>query len=137
MGNRESNAMQFVNRLNWKINYGEITKMSIFQIDVYKFTFNPYLEYELTKQFGQFLKTLHFTEIRSVALIWVWLYQHGVKFRLRFGYNPRLKFLYNIKNILMPGMINRMLKDCGHNDLMTAPTDPAYYSKNEKEESSW
>ena len=113
----------FLDRLNWKTNTGEITDIDEFQIDVYRFTFDLPLTKDCMKQFTEYIQTLSMTELRSVMMIFVWLYQHDVKFELKFGYNPRLPFKYNIKNIFEPRRIRKRLLSHGHEDLMSCPLD--------------
>lgn len=109
----------FLNQLNWKTTIGEITNISEFQVDVYHFIFKTPLTKDCMKQFTEYLQDLPMTETRSVMKIFVWLYQHEVSFKLKFSYNPRLPFKYNIKNIFEPGRVRRLLLSHGHDDLMS------------------
>lgn len=109
----------FLDRLNWKTNSGEMTDINEFQVDVYRFTFNPPLTENCMKQFTEYMQSLCMTQVRSVMKMFVWLYQHNVKFKLKFGYNPRLPFKYNIKNIFEPRKISKLLLSHGHDDLMS------------------
>lgn len=120
----DRSTQTFLDRLNWKTNTGEMPDISEFQVDVYRFKFRPPMTGECMTDFTEFLQGLSLRQIHSVIQIWVWLYQHNVKFRMVFGYNPRLSLRYNIRNILQPGKINKLLLSREHDDLMSCSLEP-------------
>lgn len=121
METNNHNIQIFLNRLKWKIHSGDLTQLDEFQIDVYLFRFKTPLIGNTLKEFVEFIQELPMKELRSVMIMFVWLYQHDVKFCMVFGYNFRLAFLYNIKNIFEPRRISKLLLSCGHDDLMSCP----------------
>ena len=117
----------FLNRINWKVNMGEMKQMDTFRIDVYQFDFIHPLKNESLTSFTKFIRNLPMNEVRSILKIWIWLYQHKIKFRLRFSWNENLSIKHNLKNFTKPGKLNRKIKSCGHDNLMN-------YQFEEKEE---
>lgn len=113
----------FLDRLNWQTNTGEMVQIFRFKIDVYLFQFKTPLTGKCMTDFTGYIKQLSMTELKSVMKIWVWLYQHDVKFKLRFSYNTKLPFAYNIKHIGLPKKINKTLYAHGHDDIMSCQLD--------------
>lgn len=113
----------FLTRLNWKVQTGELVKLTEFQIDVYRFSFKEPLKEKNFTEFTGFLQKLDMTKLRSVMILFVWFYQHEIRFQLRFGYNPRLPFRYNMKNLFEPKRVCGKMLKCGHEDLMSCPLD--------------
>lgn len=113
----------FFNKLKWKLQTGEMSGFSTFRVDVYEFRFCPVLSEEISQQFVEFAETLDMTQVRSVMILFVWLYQHRIKFRLVFCWNKELPAGYNLKNILMPRKVRKTLYKCGHDDLMACPLE--------------
>lgn len=113
----------FLTRLNWKVQTGELVKLTEFQIDIYRFSLEEPLIGKNLTDFTGFLQKLDMTKLRSVMMLFVWFYQHEIKFRLRFGYNPRLSFRYNMKNLFEPERVRKKMLECGHEDLMSCPLD--------------
>ncbi len=118
MGVNNPNVTIFLNRINWKANMGKMAQMDTFRVDVYQFVFDPPLRDETLMSFTKFIRKLPMREVRSVIKIWVWLYQHKIKFRLRFSWNGNLPVIYNLKHCMDPGNIDRKIKECGHENLM-------------------
>lgn len=116
-------TQMFLDRLNWRTNSGEIKEIDSFQIDVYQFCFRPSLAKEHMTDFTEYVQSLNMGELRSVMKIWIWLYQHDIKFKIRFGYNVSRSLKYNLKNLLWPARINWLLLQCEHDDLMSCPLD--------------
>lgn len=113
----------FLNRLNWKVDMGEITSFTVFQVDVFRFRFKSGMDGDTVKGFMHYVKRLRMEELRTVMKIFVWLYQHGVDFKLSFGWNPQLPAEYNIKNLFAPMRVRKKLLACGHDDLMSCPVE--------------
>lgn len=113
----------FFTKIGWKIYTGEIPEINTFQVDVYEFVMQTPLTGSTLEDFINYIKTLDMTKLRSTMRIFVWLYQHEVYFRLRFGWNRRLSVKYNLKNLFMPMKVRRQLFACGHDDLMTCPLE--------------
>lgn len=116
-------AEQFLTRLNWKIYEGEIKEITTFQVDVYKFVIMTPLTEENLEKFMVYIRKLDMTELRSTLKIFVWLYQHKVCFKLKFGWNRNLPVWYSLKNLFMPMKIRRTLLAYGHDDLMSCPVE--------------
>lgn len=123
MSKNERNVDVFLNRLNWKINSGEMKEITEFQVDVYCFRFKNGLDDDTAKEFTRYLKRLKMDEVRSVMKIFVWLYQHKVDFRLVFRWNPRLPVEYNLKSLFNPKQVREQLLANGHDDLMSYPVE--------------
>lgn len=121
--NENRMVQTFLNKVNWKLNTGEIGGCSEFTVDVCRFIFTPSLSKDMSEEFIAYMKTLSMTELRSVMKIWIWLYQHGVKFKLRFSYRRELPFIYNMRHILRPEKIDVSLKVCTHEALMAYTLD--------------
>lgn len=119
----ECSAQTFLDRLNWKVNTGDMEDIIEFQVDVCRFVFNRPLVGEDLRGFTEFVQNLSMSQVRSMMMIWVWLYQHGADFKLKFGINPKLSLMYNIKHIFLPRSIEKELLACGHDDLMRCPVD--------------
>lgn len=130
----ERHTQVFLNQLNWKTNTGELARIDQFQVDIYKFVFKTPLVYDVMTEFTEYIQGLSMARLAAVMKIWVWLYQHGVRFRLVFGYNRRLPFVYNAKNILGPWKVNRQLRNCGHDDLMSCPLGLIEEKQKERDE---
>lgn len=113
----------FFNKLKWKLQTGEMTGFTVFTIDVYTFRFTPALSDNMSQKFVEFAETLDMVQVRSVMMLFVWLYQHDIKFRLVFHWNKELPPGYNLKNILMPRKVRKTLYKCGHDDLMACPLE--------------
>lgn len=109
----------FLNKLNWLANQGEMQNIDTFRIDIYQFRFKLPLNGELLTEFTKFIQNLPIAEIRSILKIWVWLYQHDVKFKLVFSWNMNLPIKHNLKNITRPGRFHRRMKTFTHDDLMS------------------
>ncbi len=124
MENKERIAALFLNKLNWKTNSGDIREFTSFQVDIYKFVFKDGLAGKMLTDFTAYINRLNMVEIRSVLKIFVWLYQHNAKFKLKFGWNKRLPLQYNIRNLFEPRRIRRLLLDCDHEDLMSYQLEP-------------
>lgn len=113
----------FLNRLDWKINTGEMKNITVFQVDVFCFRFKDGLDDDVAKEFAVYLKRLNMEELRSTMKIFVWLYQHEVDFKLVFAWNPRLPARYNLKNLFTPKHVRDKLLAYGHDDLMACPIE--------------
>lgn len=109
---------RFLTKLDWKIHTGEMRDITMFQIDVYKFVFMTPLVGEILDDFVAYIKELDLSKVRSTMKIFVWLYQHGIYFRLKFGWNRNLPINYNLKNLFMPMKIRHTLFGYGHDELM-------------------
>lgn len=117
------NVKILLNRLNWDVSSGKTSNILELQLDVYKFKFKKPLEGDNMKEFTEFLQELDMSKLRSIMMIWIWLYQHGVEFHVVFGYNPRLPLRYNLSHITSPKKITKQLMANGHDDLMSCPLD--------------
>ena len=117
------NTQLVLNRINWKFHTGELTFMTQFQIDVYRFVMKEPIDRMQAMEFLTFVRKLDARQQRSIMLMFIWLYQHQIRFTLTFGYNLRLPIRYNLKNILKPGQIRRCLMANGHEELMSCPLD--------------
>lgn len=123
MTENERKARIFLNRLDWKTHSGDINELTLFQVDIYCFKIRNGLKDETAGAFTEYIKRLPMTEMRSVMKIFVWLYQHGVDFKLVFRYNPRLPLKYNLERLSWPGKMRKLLLANGHDDLMSCPLD--------------
>lgn len=113
----------FFNKLKWRLQTGEMKGFSSFQIDVFCFVFEPELSEEMSMKFTEFADRLDVSQVRSVMMMFVWLYQHDVKFRLVFAWNEDLSIVYNIRHLFDPVRVRRLLYAGGHDDLMSCPLD--------------
>lgn len=117
------NTQLVLNRINWKFHTGELTFMTQFQIDVYRFVMKEPMDRISAMEFLAFVRKLDARQQRSIMMMFVWFYQHGISFILTFGYNPKLPIWYNLKNIQKPGQVRRCLMVNGHEELMSCPLD--------------
>lgn len=117
------NVKMLLNRLNWDVVNGDTTNILEFQLDVYRFRFKKPLEGDTMKEFTEFVQELDMSKLRSIMMIWIWLYQHGAKFRIMFGYNPRLPIGYNLSHLTAPKKLGKQLMANGHDDIMACPLD--------------
>ena len=124
----------FLDKLNWKTNSGEMQNITTFQIDVYKFIFKPPLVGSTMTDFTEYLQNLPMAETRSIMKIFIWLYQHEVKFKMKFSYSPRIPFKHNLENIGKPRKLRRLLLSYGHDELMSCPLEMLDQKDNEQEE---
>lgn len=113
----------FFNKLKWRLQTGEMKGFSSFQIDVFCFVFEPELSEEMSMKFTEFADRLDVSQVRSVMMMFVWLYQHNIKFRLVFAWNEDLSALYNVIHLFDPMRVRRLLYAGGHDDLMSCPLD--------------
>lgn len=109
----------FLTKLNWQANSGELKGIIKFQVDVYEFVFEQALEGTTLSKFIEYARSLDMTELRSIMRMWIWLYQHEIKFKMHFAWNESLSVRYNLKNFHNPGKLNKRLLACGHDDLMS------------------
>lgn len=123
MGVSYRTAQIFLDRLNWKANCGGLNELCSFQVDVYQFCMADSLKDDVLKAFTDFLRLLDMRQLRSVMIIFMWLYQRDIKFTLKFRYNQNLPFWYNLKNIRKPRVIRKKMLACGHDDLMSEPVE--------------
>lgn len=119
MGVSYRKAQIFLDRLNWKANCGGLNELCSFQVDVYQFRMADSLRDDVLREFTDFLRLLDMRQLRSVMIIFMWLYQRDIKFTLKFRYNQNLPFWYNLKNIRKPRVIRKKMLACGHDDLMS------------------
>lgn len=113
----------FFNRLQWKLQNNEMTEFTSFLIDVYCFKFDPPLPKEMSMAFTEFAGRLDMKQLRSVMILFVWLYQHGADFRLTFRWNRNASVRYNMKNLFWPRRVRKLLLKNGHDDIMSCPLD--------------
>ena len=116
---KEPAVERFLTKLNWKIHTGEMRDITMFQIDVYKFVFyDAACRGKSWTIFVAYIKGLDLSKVKSTMKIFVWLYQHGIYFRLKFGWNRNLPINYNLRNLFMPMKIRHTLFGYGHDELM-------------------
>lgn len=113
----------FMNRINWNAVSGEMQAMREFQADNCKFVFDEFLRGDLLTGFTEFAKDLRFEQLRSHMMLWVWLYQHGAKFHMEFGWNRHRSFFENMRNRRKPKELEEKLRSYGHDDLMACDLD--------------
>lgn len=123
MGVSYRTAQIFLDRLNWKANCGGLNELCSFQVDVYQFCMADSLKDDVLREFTNFLRLLDMRQLRSVMIIFLWLYQRNIKFTLKFRYNQDLPFWYNLKNMYKPREIRKTMRSCGHDDLMSEPVE--------------
>lgn len=119
----EKRMQIFLNRINWKVSTEDIAKIHKIQVDTYLFSFKPPLEGECLAEFTQFMQKLNMKKLKSIMMIWVWLYQHNVTFKTKFRYNPNMPLRYNIKRFRDPGKLHKQFLSYGHDDIMACPLD--------------
>lgn len=121
-GNPHETQVQ-LDRMNWMADQGPFSPVSMFQVDVYRFRIRTDMDRETNRAFVEYVHGLDMTQRMSIAKVWIWLYQRGLDFRLKFGYNRRKSPAYNLKFIIWPYMIDWTMRQCSHYDLMACPLD--------------
>lgn len=113
----------FLNRLDWMACSGEMGMVTEFSIDVYRFRMDEPVSGNVLADFIAFLKTLDMRWLGSVKMVFVWLYQRGMGFRLSFRWNRCASVRYNLSRLGSPRRITKELMACGRDDLMSCPLD--------------
>ena len=122
-GKMNEDRILFLNRLKWQTATGEMVEIQMFQADIYRFIFQKPLTKKCMVDFAEYVSTLSMEQKSSIMQIWVWLYQHDIKFKLIFSWNPRCPIKYNLKNLLSPKRINKQLSAFNHDDIMPCPLE--------------
>lgn len=104
-------------RADWKLNTGELKELNEFQIDVFRFRFKKPLKKDVVQDFVQFLKGLDSRDYRIISYTYIWLYQHGISFRLSFRYNPELIPKYNVRSFRQPAKLRKVMESAAHEEL--------------------
>lgn len=102
-------AQQFLNRLKWKTATNDFKEMTSFRIDCYLFAFERPLSKEEQYAFIEYAESLDLCQERSIIILYIWLYQKEIPFRLKFQWNENLPLLYNLKQVRKPGWYQRNL----------------------------
>lgn len=108
----------FLNQLNWDANMGKLNQIDTFRMDVYQFAFEEPLKGESLQDFTGYIRTLPMDKVRTVMKIWVWLYQKGIRFELKFSWNENLSIFHNLKSVFGPERVNHKLRSFSHEELM-------------------
>lgn len=111
--------MALLDRTDWKLSMGELEELNEFQIDVFRFRFKKPLKKDKAAEFIRFLKGLDLRDYRIISYAYIWLYQHGISFKLSFRYNPEFVFRYNRKSLMQPAKLRKVMQSATHEELMS------------------
>lgn len=111
-------TQRVLDQAEWGIVNGEVRTLSMVQLDVFRFRFPDGMDRDAAEALISYMKAIRMDELRAVLKLWVWLAQHGTRFRLTSAWNSRAPVLYNLGGIFRAAYVRRLLGGYGHDGLM-------------------
>lgn len=111
-------GFRVLNQVEWNAVNGDVKIVTRFQVDIYKFQFPDGTQRDMVISFMSYLKGLDMCRMDSIAKTYIWPKQDNVKFRLSFGWNWRLPIKYDLKHIMYPMKIRKLIESYEQEDIM-------------------